>query len=196
MGANLDPNDDGAVPKIMDLIPTLPAHPRVRYAALLIISRYTEWINKHPAYIPYQLQYISAGFDDSDTEVNAAAGQALKYLCQDCKQVRQLPPSVLVSLFITDSTQHMDEFLPQLHQFLASRGSKLLQEDKAQVYEAIAFVISAMPMEHAASFLWQFSLDILTMVHATTINSTPSTKEELKNVAGIFYSQHGVYFTH
>lgn len=88
MGAELDPNDTQAVPKIMDLIPTLPTHPRIRYASLLIISRYTEWINQHPSYIPYQLQYISAGFEDTDTEVIAAAGQALKYLCQDCKLVR------------------------------------------------------------------------------------------------------------
>lgn len=87
MGAEIDPTDKNAVPKIMDLIPSLPNHPRVRYAALLIISRYTEWINMHPEYISFQLQYISAGFDDSDTEVCAAAGQALKYLCQDCKQV-------------------------------------------------------------------------------------------------------------
>lgn len=87
MGAEVDPTDDKAVPKIMDLIPSLPPHPRVRYAALLIISRYTQWINRHPEYIPHQLQYISAGFEDSDTEVNAAAGQALKYLCEDCKQV-------------------------------------------------------------------------------------------------------------
>lgn len=88
MGAEVDPSDDRAVPKIMDLIPSLPLHPRVRYAALLIISRYTEWVSKHPSYIPFQLQYISAGFEDSDSEVMAAAGQALKYLCQDCRRVR------------------------------------------------------------------------------------------------------------
>lgn len=87
MGAEVNPNDDSAVPKIMDLIPTLPSHPRIRYASLLIISRYTEWVNNHPAYIPYMLQYISAGFEDSDLEVVAAAGQAFKYLCQDCKKV-------------------------------------------------------------------------------------------------------------
>lgn len=87
MGAEVNPDDDRVVPKIMDLIPTLPPHPRIRYASLLIISRYTEWINKHPAYIPYILQYISAGFEDGDVEVVAAAGQALKYLCQDCKRV-------------------------------------------------------------------------------------------------------------
>jgi transportin-3 len=90
MGAEVDPNDDHAVPKIMDLIPKLPVHPRVRYAALLIISRYTDWMNKHPSYIPAQLNFISAGFEDPDSEVNAAAGQAMKYLCQDCKQVSDI----------------------------------------------------------------------------------------------------------
>lgn len=87
MGAVIDTKDDTAVPKILQLIPQLPLHPRVRYAALLIVSRYTEWINMHPDYIQLQLQYISAGFEDTDLEVCAAAGQALKYLCQDCKQV-------------------------------------------------------------------------------------------------------------
>lgn len=87
MGAEIDPEDNDVVPKIMDLIPSLPNHPRVRYAATLIISRYTEWTNKHPNYIQYQLQYISSGFEDVDAEVSGAAGHALKYLCQDCKKV-------------------------------------------------------------------------------------------------------------
>ncbi|KAI0660358.1 ARM repeat-containing protein [Cubamyces menziesii] len=164
IGAKVDPNDDKAVPKIMDLIPSLPPHPRVRYAALLIISRYTEWINKHPDYIPFQLQYISAGFEDSDQEVNAAAGQALKFLCQDCKR-------------------HLVEFLPQLHTYLATMGNKLVQDDKVQVYEAIAYVISAMPMEQAAQSLRTFSLDILEHVHALSAKTTPPTKEELTSIA-------------
>ena len=87
MGAEVDPNDDEVVPLIMDLIPKLPTHPRVRYAATLVISRYTEWIDKHPQYIQYQLSYISAGFEESDAEVSAASGQAMKFLCKDCKQV-------------------------------------------------------------------------------------------------------------
>ncbi|KAH9944146.1 ARM repeat-containing protein [Epithele typhae] len=164
MGAEVDSNDDKAVPKIMDLIPSLPLHPRVRYAALLIISRYTEWINKHPDYIPYQLQYISTGFEDTDQEVNAAAGQALKYLCQDCRR-------------------HLVEFLPQLHSFLATMGTKLAQDDKVQVYEAIAYVISAMPMEQAAQSLRTFSLDILGRVHTLASKTAPATKEELVSIA-------------
>lgn len=163
MGAEIDPNDHSAVPKIMDLIPSLPSHPRVRYAALLIISRYTEWINMHPEYISFQLQYISAGFEDSDTEVSAAAGQALKYLCQDCKQ-------------------HLVDFLPTLHTFLSTTGSKLAQDDRRQVYEAIAHVISAMPMERAAESLRTFSLDLLAQVHSVTNRQTAATQDELTNV--------------
>ncbi|GLB36066.1 putative ARM repeat-containing protein [Lyophyllum shimeji] len=163
MGAEIDPNDQGAVPKIMDLIPSLPNHPRVRYAALLIISRYTEWINMHPEYISAQLQYISAGFEDPDTEVSAAAGQALKYLCQDCKQ-------------------HLVDFLPTLHTFLGTTGSKLAQDDRRQVYEAIAHVISAMPMERAAESLRTFSSDILGQVHALTSRQAAATQADLMSV--------------
>ncbi|KAH8102540.1 ARM repeat-containing protein [Cristinia sonorae] len=164
MGAEVDPADDKAVPKIMDLIPSLPSHPKVRYAALLIMARYTEWVNKHPSYIPFQLQYISAGFEDSDSEVIAAAGQALKYLCSDCKR-------------------HLVDFLPQLHTFLGTMGSKLTQDDKIQVYEAIAHVISAMPMEQAAQSLRTFALDILAQVHAVAAKPTPATKAELRVAA-------------
>lgn len=91
MGAEMDPLDDVIIPKILDLLPKLPDHPRVRYAALLVVSRYTEWTSHHPSYIPFQLQYISSGFDETsstpDAEVPAAAGLAMKYLCKDCRQV-------------------------------------------------------------------------------------------------------------
>jgi transportin-3 len=180
MGAEVDSTDDNAVPKIMDLIPSLPNHPRVRYAALLIISRYTEWINMHPDYIRYQLQYISTGFEDSDTEVCAAAGQALKYLCQDCKQVTSFQmPIVFLQLTVC---QHLVDFLPTLHTFLSTTGSKLMQDDRRQVYEAIAYVISAMPMERAAESLRTFSLDILAQVHSIASKSTVATRQELLDV--------------
>ncbi|KAF8202961.1 armadillo-type protein [Pholiota molesta] len=163
MGAEIDPEDNSAVPKIIDLIPSLPRHPRVRYAALLIISRYSEWISAHPEYIRPQLQYISAGFEDTDAEVCAAAGQALKYVCQDCKQ-------------------HLTDFLPTLHTFLTSTGTKLVQDDRRQVYEAIAYVISAMPMNRAAESLKTFSLDILAQVHAFSMKTAPLTKAEIEEV--------------
>ncbi len=63
-------------------------------------------------------------------------------------------------------------------------GSKLSQDDKVQVYEAIAYVISAMPMQQAAQSLREFSVDILAQVHAAVNRPTVLSKEELKTVTG------------
>jgi transportin-3 len=90
MGGEIDMREDQLVPKIMDLIPLLPPHPRIRYAAMLVIARYTEWIDMHPEYIQFQLAYLSAGFENPDSEVSAAAAQAMKYLCKDCKRVSKI----------------------------------------------------------------------------------------------------------
>ncbi|KAH9982567.1 ARM repeat-containing protein [Lactifluus volemus] len=163
MGAEVNTKDEHAVPIIMQLIPTLPTHTRIRYAALLIISRYTEWINAHPDYIHPSLQYISAGFEDSDQDVIGAAGQSLKYLCQDCKQ-------------------HLVPFLPDLHTFTSNVGTKLAQEDKVVVYEAIAHVISAMPMDQAAQSLKTFSSNTLAAVFTTASKPGVATKQELQDV--------------
>ena len=87
MGAEADPRDDEVIPSIINLIPTLPDHPKLKYAGLLVLSRYTEWIDMHPDRIPAQLSYISAGLDHATSEVTAAAAQAMNFLCQDCHRV-------------------------------------------------------------------------------------------------------------
>ena len=108
MGAEIDPNDNKIIPKIMDLIPLLPDHPRVRYAAILVISRYSEWTSRHPSYIPFQLQFISTGFTSTDNEVPAAASQAMNYLCLDCKRVsiKKLTLSVYLWYFLLRTWCH------------------------------------------------------------------------------------------
>ena len=50
------------------------------------------------------------------------------------------------------------------------------------MYEAIAFVISAMAMEKAAESLRSFSFDILSQIHSVTGKTTPITKQELKEI--------------
>ncbi|KAH8120311.1 ARM repeat-containing protein [Phellopilus nigrolimitatus] len=164
MGAEIDPSDDHVIPKIMDLMPLLPDHPRVRYSAILVLSRYSEWTSRHPNYIPFQLQFISTGFESSDSEVPAAASHAMVYLCIDCKH-------------------DMIPFLPQLHSFLTSVGSRLIQDDRRRLYEAVAHVISAMPMEQAAQSLKTFSVDILGKIHAVAMKNIGPTKQEMQDVA-------------
>ena len=78
----------------------------------------------------------------------------------------------------------MVPYLPQLHSFLSSVGTKMLQDDRRRMYEAVAHVISAMPMEQAAQSLQTFSVDIISKVHLVTTANTIVTKQELQDVAG------------
>lgn len=164
MGAEVDPNDDEVMPHIMDLLPKLPAHPRIRYAAILVISRYTQWIDRHPQNLAFQLQYVSEGFNMEEDEVSAAAAQAMKFMCQDCNR-------------------HLVPFLPQLHQFVVTVGEKLDQADMVEVCEAIGYVISSLPSEEAAKALQQFCEPLIARVQAVASSQAEAPKPELQKVA-------------
>lgn len=85
MGSEVPENEDKVMPQILELFSKLPDHPKIRYAATLVISRYSFWTRLHPQYITYQLNFISAGFQND--EVAAASALALKHLCKDCSAV-------------------------------------------------------------------------------------------------------------
>lgn len=160
MGAEVDPNDDEVLPHIMDLIPNLPAHPRIQYAATLVISRYTLWIDHHPTYLPFQLNYISSGFESQDTDISAAAAQAMKYMCQDCRE-------------------HLVPYLDQLYSFITTAGSRLPVEDRLEVAEAIGFVIQSMPSNDAAQALQRFCQPSIEVVQELAARTTMATKDEM-----------------
>lgn len=164
MGAEVNPDDDEVLPHIMDILPELPEHPRIRYAAILVISRYTQWIDRHPQNLAFQLQYISAGFEMAEEEVSAAAAQAMKFMCQDC-------------------TQHLVPFLPQLHAFFSSVGDKLDQADMVEVCEAMGYVIASMPSEQGASALQRFCEPLIQRIQAAANSETEIPKEMLQRVA-------------
>lgn len=166
MGAEVDHDndEDEVLPLIMDMLPKLPDHPRIRYAAILVISRYTQWIDRHPDNLAFQLQYISAGFEIPDENVSAAAAQAMKFMCQDCNR-------------------HLVPFLPQLHTFVTSVGDRLDQADMVEVSEAIGYVISSMPVEEGAQALQQFTQPLIQRVQAVSSTQDPG-KEVLMKLAG------------
>ena len=87
---SLDTEEERVVPEVMKLLVNLPEHDKIRYAATLVLGRYTEWTAKHPEYLEFQLNYISSGFENQSKDVMSAAAQALKHFCQDCKKVYQV----------------------------------------------------------------------------------------------------------
>lgn len=87
------------IPQIMALLPSLPPHPKVKYAAILVIGRYAQWSNQHPDMLPYQLDYVCKGFTE-DRETAIAASHAFKDLCKYCKNVIDCTQCSIWSIFL------------------------------------------------------------------------------------------------
>ncbi|KAJ1672421.1 Nuclear import receptor [Coemansia sp. RSA 1694] len=126
MGAEVSSQENVMLPKIMDMFSQFPAHPRLRYAATLVIGRYTEWTQEHPQYVQFQLNYIAEGFKVRD--VAAASAQSLKYLCQDCSKYL---------------AEHWANMLKFYNEVVAS--GTLDDGDVIEFSQALAHVVSAVP---------------------------------------------------
>ncbi|SJX61756.1 related to MTR10-involved in nuclear protein import [Sporisorium reilianum f. sp. reilianum] len=163
MGAEADPRDDQVLPQIINIIPTLPDHPKLKYAGLLVLSRYTEWIDMHPEQITAQLSYISAGLEEAGSDVTAAAAQAMNFLCQDCHR-------------------HLVPYLPQLYDFFRSVNDKLGPDDLVSISEGIAYVIAGMQPNEAPQALMQFSQPLLESLSQILSIANPS-KDQLRKAA-------------
>ncbi|KAJ1887812.1 Nuclear import receptor, partial [Kickxella alabastrina] len=141
MGAEVSPTENEMLPKIMDMFARFPPHPKLRYAATLVIGRYTEWAYEHPQYVEFQLNYIAEGF--KVREVAAASAQSLKYLCQDC------------SKYLAEHWANLLKFFNEM----ASSGS-LDESDVIEFSEALAHVVSAVPPPGTAAAIESFCLPV------------------------------------
>lgn len=159
MGSEVPLNESVILPQIMKILPELPDHPKIRYAATLVISRYTQWTSEHPEYIPHQLTYVSNGFENS--EVSSAAALALKHLCKDC-------PDTLA------------QYLSQLHPFYEKVATGIPVEDLLDVTEAIAYIVAVIPGEtDFLSAMQMFCDPILAKLQQQVDASTPDNVERL-----------------
>jgi transportin-3 len=74
------------IPEIMAMLPRLPAHPKVTYAAILVIGRFAQWTNMHPEMLTHQLDFVSKGFQ-AEKDTTIAAAHAFRDLCKYCNKV-------------------------------------------------------------------------------------------------------------
>ncbi|RIA97728.1 armadillo-type protein [Glomus cerebriforme] len=159
MGSEIEDEEDVYLPQIMQLLQQLPDHPKIRYAATLVISRYSYWTRHHPEFIPYQLNFISSGFDNE--EVSAAAALALKYLCKDCSEL-------------------LIEYLPQLHPFYLNVTNTLRGIDLFEVTEAVSHVVAAVRPAELLKALQMFCLPIAQWLHEFANKGTSATEKEVR----------------
>ncbi|EWC47207.1 hypothetical protein DRE_03326 [Drechslerella stenobrocha 248] len=161
------PDDEAEVlPQIMSLLIQLPEHPKVRFAATLVLGRYTEWTAKHPEYLEAQLTYITNGFAHSDKDVMRAAAMALRYFCQDCHQL-------LVG------------HITQLHNFYEQVSANLPNQSLEEVTDGVAHVVAAQPIDKVYDALRLFCEPITKrlMEKANQARDKESVRELSENIS-------------
>ncbi|CCE63300.1 hypothetical protein TPHA_0E02080 [Tetrapisispora phaffii CBS 4417] len=86
MASEVSLSEKVLLPEIFNILVTLPEQPQIRYAATLVLGRYTEWTAKHPELLELQLQYIFKGFEiaNGSSDTLTASSHSLMYFCSDC----------------------------------------------------------------------------------------------------------------
>ncbi|OLL23641.1 hypothetical protein NEOLI_004172, partial [Neolecta irregularis DAH-3] len=133
MAREIPTDEDEFLPRVMDLLPQIDKQfagigaQKVRFAAILVVGRYTAWVARRGGEAGWMLDFISRGFDDiADKDVVSASAMALKYFCQDCGTL-------------------LLDFLPQLLAFYEKVVPLLDNDPLCEVTEAISHVINAQP---------------------------------------------------
>lgn len=137
MGRCIPDDEKLVIPQIMTLLIQLPEHEKVRYAATLVLGRYTRWTAKNPEYLEAELNYITSGFQHQSSDVERAAAQALRFFCEDCA------PLLL-------------NHLKTLHSFYEQISPNLPSGSLHEVTEGVAHVVAALPLDQIYDSLKMF----------------------------------------
>ncbi|BFZ63006.1 Nuclear import receptor [Saitoella coloradoensis] len=156
--------EDSVLPHIMEMLVKLPEHEKIRYAATLVLGRYTQWTSRHPQFLEYQLQYITSGFKNSSKDVMSAAAQALKHFCQDCNQL-------------------LIDYVPQLHPFYQQVTPALHSADLFEVTEGLSHVVAAQPPAQLYDTMKMFCAPIAQSLMAHIPNAGTADEDLKKKIA-------------
>ncbi|KAG7920036.1 hypothetical protein KL927_000716 [Ogataea polymorpha] len=123
MAKEVGTNENTILPQIMRYLVQLPENPKIRYAATLVLGRYTEWTAKHPEHLEEQLNYITSGFQQQQNmDIIIAASHALKYFCMDCAEL-------------------LSNYLEQLYNFYSNVEPSLDIDSLYDITEGIAHIL-------------------------------------------------------
>ncbi|MDA8532027.1 exportin/importin beta family protein [bacterium] len=122
-------NDEATyLPQIMQLVPTLPAHPPLQYTAALMIGATSEWLPSHPEFLGPLFPYL-VNLLESPASADAAA-LSIKNVCETCRD-----------LFTEEATA------TSLMQLYEARSDMLESTAAVDLTLAVTQAVSAMP-EH------------------------------------------------
>lgn len=140
MAKEVQTNENKILPEIMSYLVQLPENPKVRYAAILVLGRYTIWTSKHPEFLEMELDYISKGFQVDRTiyttkdrdDIIMASSHALKYFCIDCSDL-------------------LVNYIPVLHQLYVGIESGIDVQSNYDIIEGLSHVIQKVVLNDETS---------------------------------------------
>ncbi|KAK3948697.1 armadillo-type protein [Pseudoneurospora amorphoporcata] len=159
LGRLVDKEENIVLPEIMPLLVQIPINnEKLRFAAIMVFGRYTEWTSAHPDYLQPQLSYVLASFQTSSQEILRAAAQSFKYFCVDCKHL--LGPQAI-----------------ELQGFYNSILDTLSDHSKEDLTEGVATVISVQKTEDIYSLLKLYCDPLVQRLMTKANNATDDTSK-------------------
>ncbi|KAK3687352.1 armadillo-type protein [Podospora appendiculata] len=135
MGRMVKDHESTVLPQIMPLLVQIPVNnEKLRFAAIMVFGRYTEWTAAHPEFLEAQFSYVVASFQTDSQEILRAAAQAFKYFCVDCKRL-------------------LESQVFQLQAFYDQILDKLPDPSKEELTEGVANVVGAQKAEDVYNLL-------------------------------------------
>ncbi|KAI8899929.1 armadillo-type protein [Globomyces pollinis-pini] len=165
MSSSVSLTESTYIPRIMEMLPNLPPHPRIKYAAILVIGRYSLWSNNNPSMLSFQLDFVSNGFQAGENDTNMAAARTFKDLCKNCNK-------------------HLVNYLAQLHPFYTQTMLTVQPADQRDMSEAVSHLLAAVPRENLGEALSLFVSPTVTTIH-NCLNTAPDRPTMVKLKASI-----------
>lgn len=162
MGKEVSPDEREILPRLMQLLNQLPEQEKIRYAATLVLGRYTTWTAANPQYLQDELNYITSGFTNSSVPVQTAAAQALMHFCHDCGPL-------------------LVDYMDQLYTFYTSVGPSLDKDSLYEITDGLAHVVDALPEDRIYQSLESFCDP--TFASLATLAKQPSSDETYTQIA-------------
>lgn len=167
MGRMVDKEENLILPQIIPLIVQIPAHEKLRFAAIMVLGRYTEWTSNHPEFLEAQFNYVTSSFEIESKEIIRAAAMSMKFFCSDCKHL--LGPQVV-----------------NLQQFYDKILDSLPQISQEEMTEGVATVVAVQPPTETYKLLKLFCDPLMARLKALTVAA--NDKDGKLAVAGMWTS--------
>jgi transportin-3 len=123
MGREVPPDEDVMLRQLIPLIVQIPDHPKLRFQAVMVLGRYTEWTRNHPETLQEQLQFIIGAFNYPSKDVLQAAALSFKFFCTDCADL-------------------LKDEVEQLQQFYSTVLDKLPVDSQEEITEGVAAILA------------------------------------------------------